>query len=63
MLHEAYDTAVEARMRGEPLPPVLTALPKPAPRQFTPATPDVAKRHIEEINTMLGMAHYEDAMA
>jgi len=59
MLHEAYDMAVESRLRGEPLPPVLTALPKPAPRQFTPAAPDVAKRHIEEINTMLGMAHEE----
>jgi len=56
MLRDAYDIAVQARLRGEPEPPELVALPSPEPRPFTPAQPEVAKRHIADISAMFGLA-------
>jgi len=56
LLRDAYDIAVQARLHGEPEPPELAALPSPPPRPFTPAQPEVAKRHIADISAMFGLA-------
>lgn len=54
MLRAAYDLAVESVMRGEPLP-VIAAKVEHEKRAVTPAPPEVAAKHIDEIRELLAV--------
>lgn len=52
--HDAYDLAKAHVMAGGALPEVHAELAKPGPREVKPASPEVAKRHIDKIKETLG---------
>lgn len=59
LLREAYTDAREAVMRGEPLPPPpLEIEHKPEPPK--PATPEVARRALDEARAALGLPPRDD---
>lgn len=57
MLRQAYDTATERRMRGEPLPaPPSGALQAPQEPTKKPADPEEVRKHLAKVAAELGLA-------